>query len=354
MSFRVFLGALYHDWPRLAGALAAPDRWMFMRNRADTISIAPDGGGVRCDWVHTRPLHLCNIFPTTSKWLLRRALESQPIRTINCPEHVSEQRICQNDQPVIEQSPTVSFLIGHRGIERVPLLLTTLSSIAAQAEVSFECIVVEQDDRPLVQDQLPGWVRYLHAPLSEPGRLYNRSQAFNDAAIKARGEVLILHDNDMLVPMGYAARAAALCRDGYGVAQMKRFIFYLTQMSSKTLCGGGSRLADSESEQVIENLCGGGSLVISKSAYWGIGGMDESFVGWGGEDEEFWDRCRTRTVWDYGSLPLIHLWHAPQEGKRAVNGQGAHTVELTAHRRALPVDVRIAELTQRRKEKRNE
>ena len=46
-----------------------------------------------------------------------------------------------------------------------------------------------------------------------------------------------------------------------------------------------------------------------------LGGMDEGFVGWGGEDVEFWDRAQTLPVWNYGYMPLVHLWHEPQPGK---------------------------------------
>jgi hypothetical protein len=43
--------------------------------------------------------------------------------------------------------------------------------------------------------------------------------------------------------------------------------------------------------------------------------MDESFIGWGGEDNEFWERAATLKVWPWADLPLIHLWHSAQPGK---------------------------------------
>jgi hypothetical protein len=43
--------------------------------------------------------------------------------------------------------------------------------------------------------------------------------------------------------------------------------------------------------------------------------MDESFVGWGGEDNEFWERAQGLRVWPWTNLPLIHLWHDAQPGK---------------------------------------
>lgn len=330
-SVRQILGTFVYDWPRLVSALARPGCWMLMRNRNDELSFSPDRSGVRCDWVHTRPLHLCDVFPITGRWLLRRAVQTHPIKMKDEPDDISD-------------SPDISFLIGHRGAERLPHLLATLRSIAAQKNVSFECIVVEQDEHPVVQKDLPSWINYVHAPPSKSGMLYNRSQAFNAGARIARGRVLILHDNDILVPADYGAQSVRLVQEGYEVVQLKRFVFYLDRASSQHM----RRPEKAQCEQVVENLCGGGSLAVSARAYDEIGGMDEEFVGWGGEDEEFWDRCLTQNVWEYGSLPFIHLWHEPQPGKRAVHGQGAQTAELTARRRAMPVEQRIAELVARR------
>jgi hypothetical protein len=325
-------------------AIIRAGKWVRMRNRNDTLSFSPDRTGARCDWGNTRPLHLCTVFPVTGRWLLRRALQSCPVQMQDYPDTVSERRVCRNGVQPTDDLPEVSFLIGHRGTDRLPHLLATLRSLAAQENSSFECIVVEQDETPVVRDQLPAWVNYVHTPPPKAGMLYNRSLAFNEAARRARGEVLILHDNDMLVPVCYAEKSVRSHQDGYEVAQLKRFIFYLDRVSSQHMTG----LGNGRNERVIENLCGGGSIAISRSVYWDLGGMDEDFIGWGGEDEEFWDRCLTRKVWEFGCLPVIHLWHEAQSGKRAANGQGAHTAELTALRRAIPPEQRIAELTARR------
>ena len=40
--------------------------------------------------------------------------------------------------------------------------------------------------------------------------------------------------------------------------------------------------------------------------------MDEGFTGWGGEDNEFWDRCLTLPTWIWGYEPIVHLWHKSQ------------------------------------------
>jgi hypothetical protein len=213
-------------------------------------------------------------------------------------------------------SPEASFVVGHRGMARLPHLLATLESIAGQSGARCECIVVEQDMDSRLADHLPPWVRHVHSPPPSSDMPYCRSWAFNVGAGYARGKVLVLHDNDMLVPADYAARSLECIGRGFDVVNLKRFIFYLGKSHSQAVCEGAATLFDAAPETILQNLQGGGSAVIKRDAYDRIGGMDESFIGWGGEDNEFWERAQTLTVWPWGNLPLVHLWHAAQPGKQ--------------------------------------
>lgn len=283
MSLRHRLGALVYDWPRFLRHIGGD--WTLIRNRNERIST--DGRGVRCDWVYSSDLHLANVHPATARLLMRRAFRQWPLNLREEPAAVSS-------------SPEVSFLIGHRGLERLPNLLSTLKSIAGQSGVAVECIVVEQSVEPQIADALPPWVHYLHTPVAA-GYDYCRSAAFNAAAHRARGSILIAHDNDILVPERYAAEIAARVREGARFVDPKRFLFYLDERQRVTTVG--------------QNLKGG-SIAATKEAYFAIGGFDEDFVGWGGEDLEFWERAREHGgVYEYGYLPLVHLWHPAQKGK---------------------------------------
>ncbi len=95
-------------------------------------------------------------------------------------------------------------------------------------------------------------------------------------------------------------------------------------------------------EIVLQNLTGGGSLGVEVSAFRELGGMDEGFVGWGGEDVEFWDRAQTLPVWNYGCLPLVHLWHEPQPGKTPAKDTPA--MNRLDHVLKTPADIRIRDL----------
>lgn len=95
------------------------------------------------------------------------------------------------------------------------------------------------------------------------------------------------------------------------------------------------------SEAVVQNLEAGESLAITRDTYFAIGGFDESFTGWGGEDNEFWERAATRCLWPYGYLPFVHLWHAAQPDKHDAQRQ---TAELLEQLSAIPASQRIANL----------
>ena len=329
VHYRNLLSVLVKDWRRYRRALIGRDAsYLELCNRYERLEAAPDGKGYRCDWQWTSDLHAPKFLPSLGLRLMRRALADHPIGRASAPENNAQQ-------------PDISFVIGHRGLDRLAQLLAALESIAAQRNLVFECIVVEQSVLPEIKESLPDWVRYVHAPPPHPDAPYCRALAFNCGAALARGDVLVFHDNDLLVPQGYASEITKRFAEGYDVINLKRFIFYLSSAHSQRVCVSGALDFNEAPESIMQNAQGGGSLAISRDAYLAIGGFDESFVGWGGEDNEFWERAQTRNVWPYGYMPLVHLWHEAQPGKFE---RERETAALHESRSAVPVEKRIAEL----------
>ena len=323
MSLRQRLGALAYDWPRFVRHGLAGDANL-MRNRSEVI--VSDGRGVRCDWMYTSELHIANVYPGTSRRLLGRGLRDWPI--------------VLRDEPAQSGTPAITFLIGHRGLERLPNLLATLRSIAGQSEVAIECIVIEQSAQREIETALPSWVRYLHTPVA-PGFDYCRAATFNEGVKIARGQAIIAHDNDMLVPRRYASEVLARVREGWQFIDLKRFIFYLTERDTRDIFAGAP-LRHDHTATIVQNLKGG-SIAATKEAYLAIGGFDEDFVGWGGEDLEFWERARAGgRVYEFGYLPIVHLWHRAQAGK--VDRDGAPALRRYEELRAVAPEERIRRL----------
>jgi hypothetical protein len=333
-SLKQRLGAIIYDLPRFIWSMRSSSRqgWVYMRNRDERLIRNAQRPGAQCDWQWTSDLHVARVFPKLGRSLMRRTLRDWPIGLEAAPaaepgEHVR-----------------VSFIIGHRGRARVPQLLATLRSIAAQRNITFEGILVEQSELPEIKESLPDWVRYVHAPPMQIDAPYCRSLAFNHGASMAHGSVLILHDNDLLVPRDYASEIVKRIDDGYDVINLKRFIFYLSDTHSGRICVSGELDTNEAPESVMQNAQAGGSLAVSRETYLALGGFDESFVGWGGEDNEFWERAQTRKVWPYGYLPLVHLWHEAQPEKLEAARRTAELLEL---RSTIPAEKRIAELRER-------
>ncbi|MBV8516504.1 MAG: hypothetical protein JO197_03780 [Acidobacteria bacterium] len=323
MSLRQRAGALVYDWPNFLRHIGGD--WTRIRNRDERI--VSDGRGVRCEWAFTSNLHLPAVYPSAGHWLMRRALAQWPIAMRETPAALSA-------------TPEVTFLIGHRGVERLPNLLATLRSIAGQEGVGIECIVIEQSARREIERELPSWVRYLHTPVAADFD-YCRAATFNDGLQLARGSVLVLHDNDMLLPSKYAFELAARARDGAHFIDLKRFIFYLEEAETRRIFDGGALRTDVDSS-VVQNLRGG-SVAATTAAYRAIGGFDEEFVGWGGEDNEFWERAEEHGgVYAFGYLPIVHLWHRPQKGKET---RDAPAQRRYYEIRSIPPAERITRLT---------
>jgi len=332
-TLRERLGVWLKDRWRWERALRSSSRrYLGLANRSETLEPAPDGAGFACSWAYTSRLHAAQVQPRLAQRLLRRCLEEAPIEQQPAPAPGSG-------------PPEISVLIGHRGSERLPLLLGTLESLAAQQGVRLECLVIEQDTTPRIQAALPAWVRHIHAPLPDPQAPYNRSHTFNVGAREARSPVLLLHDNDMLVPTGYARRILQRIGTGYAVVNPKRFIFYLNPEHSQAVLAHGAPYDEQPAEYIVQNLEAGGSMAITAEAYHRLGGMDESFRGWGGEDNEFWDRCLTLPTWIWGYEPIVHLWHRSQPLKAA-----GHNPNLERARTlmARPARERIEELLRQR------
>jgi hypothetical protein len=326
---RALLGVLAKDVGRYRRALADPgDSYLALCNRDETLDAAPHGIGYRCTWQWTSDLHAPKVLPALGARLMQRSLTDYPVRRAATPSNVKD-------------SPDICFVIGHRGVDRLPLLLATLESIAGQRNASIECIVVEQDVEPRIAARLPGWVRHVHSPPPAADMPYCRSWAFNVGVKSGNADVLVLHDNDMLVPADYAARILRHVQDGYQVVNLKRFVFYLGENHTERVCRSGAAVGNEPALAIVQNLEAGGSVAITRDAYAGIGGMDESFVGWGGEDNEFWERAQTQRVWPYAYMPIVHLWHAPQPEKhRSASSSAVRYRELSA----LPAAARIAHL----------
>lgn len=326
------LGCWLHERWRLELAVRYPRvakwlkmGWLDLCNRAEKVDVEPATRGRICRWRDSSPLTAVRMFPHLGGRLLQIATDEWPFGF--------DDWTCRRTS----DAPEISVLIAFGGRQRLPQLLLTLASLRAQADVRFEIIVVEIGPEAIVREELPSDVRHIHAATESADQPFNKSWALNVGARAARGRYLALHDGDFLAPRRYLAKCCEILEKFEG-ARPHRFIFYLNQMASQELIRDRLLPAEGDIDRVVAN--NPTPIIIRTNTYWKVGGHDESFFGWGGEDEEFLSRLRTRRFSEGGFMPIIHVWH-PASPKKANGDRNRATYESII---SVPVSHRIERL----------
>ena len=331
------LGCWLHERWRIEIAISAPVlgrivgfEWVDLCNRQEKLIRNKGCKGRICDWEDTSPLTACRIFPEVGARLLRRCLTEWPIGFVDKPHGDMRNDI-----------PDVSIILAIAGEERLPQFQLCLKTLYAQLECSMEVIVVEQSWKQLIHKYCPDWIQYYHAPSTSPDMPFNKSWAMNIGASKAKADHLIFHDADMPAPARYAKTVVDLLYSGFEAARLPRLVFYLNRSETEALYKGGKIEDVKYLPEVVQN-CRGISLAIQKESYWKIGGHDEAFYGWGGEDDEMLSRVNTLKLYPGGFMPFVHLWHS-----FAYNKTRDRNKQYLEERLSIPIEQRIRELRQR-------
>lgn len=212
-----------------------------------------------------------------------------------------------------------SYLLPFRddGRGRLDSLLAVLGWVAPLEHTEF--LVIEQDRAPCAGiSSLPDSVR--HVFLFNPGP-FNKSWAFNVGAKNARGEVLALADVDILVDASVIQACLNECRGKFEAINPYSELVDLDLGRTETFRRTGDLVA-SQQERINRDYKGeylcfcGGLYVIRKSAYLRLGGQDERFLGWGGEDDVMSIKIGLleKTATNRSAL-AYHLFHEPASAR---------------------------------------
>jgi hypothetical protein len=326
-------GVLIKDVWRYGPALwsSPPDQgtdghWIYLKNRIEVLQRNPHGRGVHCDWTWTSDLHACNVIPAFGRRLLQLALQQWPISFA--------------EAPLSSAGPKISFLFAHEGTDRLPHLQHVIGTIFAQRNVQVEIVVVDLSQSP-VGAQLPANVVYKHIDTSGITPGWRKAWAFNIAARCANGEFLVCHDGDVCIPDMYGSELMKAFRLGYDAVSIQRFLFYLNQSTTQHVFQDKKIPVAFPPARVLQNFKGG-TIAVTREHFFDIGGFDEGFVDWGGEDDEFYNRCGARQHLRFGFLPFVHLWHAPQHDR--IKPDNLNVSLVLPRRLAIPAAERISEL----------
>lgn len=166
---------------------------------------------------------------------------------------------------------------------------------------------------------------------------FNRSAAINRAAA-GRWDVAVIADSDTWVPpQQLAAAIGAASQTGRLTAAFAAVVEIDSRCTEALLDGAATtntfgieriRTSDLETQSSM--------LAVPRPLWDAIGGFDEAFAGWGGEDNAYW---RAATI--LGGRPsridgyAYHLWH-PTADKRGP-GYAANLRRWRSYRQAVTV-----------------
>lgn len=210
----------------------------------------------------------------------------------------------------------LSYLITYResgSRDRLDNLLAVLAWLAQWP--SIEVVIIEQDDVPRLDASLPcagAVLRFAYNP-----GLFNKAWGLNVALRFARGSVLAIGDADVIAPHTFAL-AAQRCREVAAVKPYRTIVDLTPEQSARVRAGEWSWLPErpaaappSREGQGEYIVFGGGLFLIQREWLLRLGGFDERFRGWGGEDDAMTQKLRRAAVptEELDGPPALHLWH---------------------------------------------
>lgn len=231
-----------------------------------------------------------------------------------------------------------------RGPDRRDNLLATIDWYSGLEKT--ELLVVEQDERSTIDPAaLSADVRHLF--LYNPGA-FNKSWAFNVGAINAAGEVLAFIDGDLLVAPAVIQACFEQCGRGMQAINPYSALIDLDRERSAQ-CRRTGHLADGLGHTINRDYKGqylcfcGGAYVMRKDAYLDLGGQDERFRGWGGEDDAMSMKVGLlEHIAVNRNAVAYHLFHAPvTPDPEAHTWYRENLALLEEYRRMRPVELKV-------------
>jgi len=276
-----------------------------------------------CDWDDSSFLTVARVFPGVGGRLLKHCLKEWPVRLSDAGSDGAS------------KTPRISIILPVGGKERIPLCKCVVEACWGQSFNDLAIVIVEHGEEPLYAQVYSEVVNYIFLQ-RKPGQQFNKSMAINAGVDNSASPYLLIHDADVVPADRYVESIFVLLDAGWHAVRPVRFIFHLDPKGSATFLGS-SGISIPKTVASVQQNNPGISTAVRRDVYEAIGGHDERFEGWGGEDLEFLDRLKTTKLYPGSYAPSIHLWHAPSPKK----ADGDRNNRILAEKRALSPAQRI-------------
>lgn len=171
------------------------------------------------------------------------------------------------------------------------------------------------------RDELWAWVRKwweTNFPSAEIcvgddiSEAFNRSAARNAAYRRARHDTLIIADADTVPTVTGVTSAIDTIQNSrrfkWALPYAQDRYYNLTRETTEAILSGDELVEPTEWEHKITSWAG--CLILTRKAWETVGGYDERFIGWGGEDNAFQMALDTLVSPHIRTSSYIcHLWH---------------------------------------------
>lgn len=157
------------------------------------------------------------------------------------------------------------------------------------------------------------------------GALFCKTAAVNDAARRATGDIFVIQDADCYISTDAIKHAAALIRESrwpLWLVPYRRFFRFTEEFTMRVLASDPEHplvpphpltadVVENRERSAFGHWFGALIQMMPREAFETVGGMDERFYGWGGEDvcfaralDTLYSRHKTTTN------AVYHLWHS--------------------------------------------
>lgn len=211
----------------------------------------------------------------------------------------------------------IAVVIPHGGKERLNLLHTSLLNIL-KYKSQVQIIVVEMDDTPYAVDVSRSLAdRYIFV---ESQGLFNKSRAMNTGIPFVDADLLLWLDNDVLFHNTFLDRAKnEIVERGLDCLVPATAVRYLSAQDSLDVMGGSPNPESCRpvsSHYARRGACGAAVMVRTEFVR-KYGGMNEGFMGWGGEDNAWFYKAGLlgrAAITNLQDQYLYHLYHERSGG----------------------------------------
>ena len=145
---------------------------------------------------------------------------------------------------------------------------------------------------------------------------FNRANARNRAVGLSKSNIFLLVDADSVIPVAQLEEAFIIAKQAHKICQPFNEVHFLNKSASGNLIADFTNFKPHSHSYVFKGpnevflQHSGGAYVVIKSQWEEMGGMDERFTGWGGEDSAYnHEYRRTFGPIEYVDGPLYSLYH---------------------------------------------